>query len=467
MGKKVVISLFIIVIALSYFFYKSRGFIRGVKPVIAPPSEDISELIPVDMPLQLPEGFSISIFAKDLKKPRVLLRDPAGTLLVSITKENRVVALPDKDNDGVADRIVAVKENLNRPHGLAFQEGRLYIAETDQVAVYDYDPETFKVSNKQKLVDLPGGGNHFTRTLLFNPSDPNELLISAGSTCNVCNEEDWRRAKILVYNLETEVLETFASGLRNAVFMAEHPITKEVWATEMGRDWLGDNLPPDEINIIEEDKNYGWPICYGKNVFDTDFHKDDHVHIRAHCTEPFEIPSYIDIPAHSSPLGLAFFSKEGWPKEYQNDLLVSYHGSWNRTVPTGYKIVRFSLDREGRVLSVEDFITGWLQDDGTALGRPVDILIEPDGVIYISDDKAGVIYRVAHQKSTKNTKTQKQNCIVTGCSGQVCADEDVITTCEFLPEYMCYRDARCERQSDGECGWTETPELLGCLEAVN
>ena len=243
--------------------------------------------------------------------------------------------------------------------------------------------------------------------------------------------------------------------------MAVHPWTQEIWATEMGRDWLGNDLPPDEINIIKKGGNYGWPICYGRNVHDTDF--DKRVYVRNPCMEPFETPSYIDIPAHSSPLGLAFFS-DNWSEEYRYNILVAYHGSWNRTIPTGYKIVRYQLDKAGNVLDVEDFITGWLLQDGSSLGRPVDILIESDGVIYVSDDNAGVVYRIAYQKSTKNTKTQKQDCIVTGCSGQVCAEEDVITTCEFLPEYACYKNTVCERQRDGECGWTETEELLSCIE---
>jgi len=154
----------------------------------------------------------------------------------------------------------------------------------------------------------------------------------------------------------------------------------------MGRDLLGDDMPPDEINIIEEGKNYGWPVCYGKNIHDTDF--DHNTYVRNPCMEPFETPSHIDIPAHSAPLGLAF---------YKNDLLVAYHGSWNRSVPTGYKIVKMNLDANGNYLGQEDFISGWLQE-GNALGRPVDILADR-GRIFISDDKAGVIYLVEEDKS--------------------------------------------------------------------
>jgi glucose/arabinose dehydrogenase len=187
-------------------------------------------------------------------------------------------------------------------------------------------------------------------------------------------------------------LSTFAAGLRNSGFMAVHPLSRHVWATEMGRDDMGDNWPPDEINIILEGGHYGWPYCYGKRIHD-DKCDPTGAH-REFCQDT--IPSFIDVPAHSAPLGLAFFPAE-WPQEFRHDLLVAYHGSWNRTVPTGYKVVRYKLDAAGNFLDVEDFITGWLTPAG-ALGRPVDILIKDDGVIFISDDQAGVVYRVVYKK---------------------------------------------------------------------
>ena len=419
--KKFILTIFgsLVIVGLIWagIFYSKN--LRGIGPVIKPPPNDITKVInTTGMPLKLPLGFSISIFAEGLDKPRVMTWGPDGNMLVSIPSAGRVVALRDENSDGKADAIITVIDGLNRPHGLATrctEKCRLYIAESNQVAVYDYDEVNLEATNKKKLVDLPDGGNHFSRTILFMPT-PNEdkLLISVGSSCNVCDESDSRRAKILVYDLKTKKLETFASGLRNSVFMTIHPVTGKIWATEMGRDLIGDDIPPDEINIIEEGKNYGWPICYGKNVLDTDFHKEDHVHVRAHCTEPFEQPSYIDIPAHSAPLGLAFIPEDppagGWSQEYWYNLLVAYHGSWNRSVPTGYKIVRYKLDARGRYLGEEDFITGWLTEPkakeplpgtvinvGEAYGRPVDILVQPGGKIYISDDKAGVIYQVTYK----------------------------------------------------------------------
>lgn len=391
--------------ALIWLGVGSWKVLRGVGPAFRGPSQDIAMLIEraqaatdaVDMPLALPPGFSISVFAKGLGGPRVMALDPQGNLLVSIPSQGSVVALPDRNRDGIADRVVTVTEGLKRPHGLAFRcapECRLYIAEEDRVNVYSYDQKDLKAAKINKIVDLPAGGNHVTRTLLFLPKPHDDrLLISVGSSCNVCTEKDWRRAKVLAVPAEGGRPTTFASGLRNAVFMTLHPRTKKVWVTEMGRDWLGDDLPPDEIDIIEQGKNYGWPFCFGKNVHDADF---DPRETQA-CKEPETTPSHIEIPAHSAPLGLAFFPEEGWPEEFHNNLLVAYHGSWNRSVPTGYKIVRYRLDKEGKYLGKEDFITGWLTKDRASLGRPVDIMIRPHGTIFVSDDKAGVIYRIVRK----------------------------------------------------------------------
>jgi len=395
-GKILVLGIILVIMAASAVFYFGADFYEGIKPALLPPPEDITELEDVkkNLGLQLPEGFTISIFAKGLGKPRVMEYDPLGNLLVSIPKEGRVVALPDGDYNGVADKIVTVIEGLNRPHGLVTRCGResceFYIAESDQVAAYAYDQKNLKATHKRKIVDLPDGGNHFTRTILFTPPPQDgRMLISVGSSCNVCNEKDWRRAKVLSVYADGSDFGIFASGLRNAVFMTIRPETRQIWATEMGRDLLGDDLPPDEINIVKEGANYGWPSCYGERIHDANF--DTRQYIRNPCEDTE--PSLIQIPAHSSPLGLVFIDGS-WGEEYEGDLFVAYHGSWNRSVPTGYKIVRFK-QVAGEILKTgEDFVTGWLTEEGRAIGRPVDIKVGPDGAMYISDDKAGVIYRV-------------------------------------------------------------------------
>lgn len=386
------------------FYWKN---FRGVWPSVTKPSqkmedmlpssndsrteagEDNKELLPInntDMPLQLPSGFSISIFAKDLPGARVMVFDELGNLWVSQTSQGIISRLELQGEKVVKQEVVL--SGLKKPHGLAFDledSTLLYFAEENKISKVRINP----LGTPEKIIDLPGGGNHFTRTLGFGPDG--RLYVSIGSSCNVCNEKDSRRAKIFSLQKDGKDFKEFATGLRNSVFFTWHPHTEKIWATDMGRDLIGDDIPSDEINIVEQGKDYGWPYCYGKNIPDP-FGKDIPAGL---CGT--RAPSHIDIQAHSAPLGLAFIPEQGWPEEYKNNLLVAYHGSWNRSTPTGYKIVRYRLDKQGNIqdsAKAEDFITGWLTDNEEALGRPVDIAVKPNGIIYISDDKAGVIYKV-------------------------------------------------------------------------
>ncbi len=386
MKKYAVVILLSLIVVVGVFFYRNN--LRGVWPAIKSPPRDITK--ETTMPLTLPGGFTVSIFAKDLPGARALAFDTYGNLWVSETAAGIVSML--EINDGVVTRVNPIFTKLQKPHGLAFDPehpGALYIAEENQIV----RAHMYSDGSLEKVIDLPSGGNHNFHSIGFGPDG--RLYVKIGSTCDVCLESNEQRAKIFSLNPDGSDFKEFARGLRNSPFFIWHPITKKMWATEMGRDFLGDDIPPDEINIVEEGKNYGWPNCYGKNIHDTDF--DKNTYIRNPCTEPFETPSYIDLPAHSAPLGLTFVSSEiGWPKEYENNLLVAYHGSWNRTMPTGYKIVRIRLDAEGNYLGIEDFITGWLTRDG-ALGRPVDLLFHEDA-LYVSDDKAGVVYKISYPK---------------------------------------------------------------------
>lgn len=465
-----------VVSSLAFFglgYYSYSSFIRGIGIAVKEPDQKVVEELDrigsyppeapnpststiAGFPLVIPPSFSISLFAKGLENPRVMVWDCAGNMVVSLTSAGRVIALPDNDSNGKADKMVLVKDGLRKPHGLAFNklpDGRcqLYIAEEDKVSLFDYDVSSLKASFLKKLIDLPYGSGHFTRTLLISKD---RLFVSVGSSCNVCHEKDDKRASVLAMDLDGGNVKTYARGLRNAVFMAEHPASGKIWATEMGRDFLGDNLPPDEINILEEGKNYGWPNCYGKNIHDSDF--DKNTYIRNPCMEPFETPSIADIPAHSAPLGIAFFAPGDWPADLAGDMLVALHGSWNRSQPSGYKIVRYKLSEDGQVESVEDFISGFLGANGKKYGRPAGILIE-QGVIYISDDSAGAIYKLAYRSSEKK-------CVKTGCSGQVCSDRELVTDCGFRPEYACYRSAICEADQEGGCAWRQTDKLKKCLE---
>ncbi len=387
--KKIIllIALLLGIIALTWaaIFY-SRNVNLG--PIVRFPPQDITEIInTTGMPLILPPGFEISIFAKDLTGARVMVFDAKGNLWVSRTSEGAVTRLEVRNGKVVGRE--EIFRDLRKPHGLAFDQENpdiLYIAEEHRLS-------RINLVDSRELIEimrLPYGGGHFTRTIGFGSDG--RLYISIGSSCNVCIERDVRRAKIFSVNKDGSDFKEYARGLRNAVFFTRHPITSELWATEMGRDLLGDNLPPDEVNIVTQGKNYGWPNCYGKNIHDSDF--DKNTYIRNPCEEPFEMASHLDLPAHSAPLGLAFVPEESlWPEEYRYNLIIAYHGSWNRSIPDGYKLVRARFDENGNLLELKDFITGWLVDQKAALGRPVDIKFF-NGALYLSDDKAGVIYRI-------------------------------------------------------------------------
>jgi glucose/arabinose dehydrogenase len=355
-------------------------------------------------PFEVPEGFKATIYAREIKGARVMIRDPKGALLASLTQEGKIVALPDLDTNGEADDVITVLEGLNLPHGMLFvcpdtgntsadQDAcTLYVAETNAVKSYSYDPDTYRAELGETLIELPFGRGHYTRTLLMHP-DGERLLISVGSSCNVCNEEDAYRASVVAVDLETKEASVFASGLRNTVFMAVHPETEEIWGTDNGRDLLGDDIPPDELNIIREGADYGWPLCYGNQVHDADF--DPVGENRCENT----VASHIELQAHAAALGLAFIPETGWPEAMRGDVLVALHGSWNRSEPSGYKVVRVPLDENGSQEGPpEDFMTGFLpegsRDTDDALGRPVGLLAE-ESRLFVSDDRAGAIYLVA------------------------------------------------------------------------
>lgn len=342
----------------------------------------------------LPSGFDMQVFATGLTAPRVLTLDPQGRLVASIPSIGQVVALQDSDGDGVAENTTVIARGLDRPHGLLFRceseiSCSLYVAQLREVTKYDYDPISATATNPQSFLSLPGGGRHNTRTLHPHTVEGQEgMLISIGSTCDVCFEANPLHGTVQFTPFENPTLQPFATGLRNAVFLTTHPVTGDILATEMGRDNLGDDLPPDEVNVLQQGRSYGWPFCYGDNVFDLRFSSDPSA-----CGS--QTPAHIQLPAHVAPLGLGVIPEEGWPQEYWFDLLVAYHGSWNRSFPDGYRIERIDLDTQGRPTGNQTpFIRGWLQDSQQVIGRPVDILIQPGGVIYISDDDAGVIYRV-------------------------------------------------------------------------
>ena len=371
----------------------------------------------------LPAGFKLSVYAEGLGRARHMAFGPAyakasagrpdgkGWVLYVGTNERsgKVWALPDYDGDGRADENIVFAGDLYAPHSVVWREGWLYIGEGHQVIRARDTNGDLRADEKEVIVaGLPRGGNHFTRTVGFGPAyakasldaardksagkPDGALYVSIGSSCNACIEENPRRATIMRYELDENGRvvseEIHARGLRNAVGFTWHPETKDLWAVVNGRDLLGDDLPPEELNLVRKGDDHGWPYCYGNRIPDPDFGS------RERCART--VPDTFEMQAHSAPLGLAFYTGSMFPAEYRDDLFIAFHGSWNRSVPTGYKVVRVRF-KDGRPVGIENFVDVWYKR-GRVEHRPVDVAVGPDGALYISDDSGGTIFRVTYQK---------------------------------------------------------------------
>lgn len=385
-GKQLALGIAIVLAFLVWQGVKNQ--IGDIRPALTPAPKAKTGPT-VDIPFTLPQGFKIGTFAANLGKARDLQFTPAGTLLVSSQNQGKVIALPDKNEDGMADQNRVVISALRNVHGMAFYKGQLYVAEETSVRRYNWDEVELSATKEKKILDLPAGGRHVTRSLAFDTAG--RLYVSIGSSCDVCVEEHPWVGTVIQTDPEGRQPRVFARGLRNAVFLASR--NEKIWTTEMGRDFLGDNLPPDEINLLSEG-DFGWPRCYGNRVQDTSFDKTYRALGESGPCADTIAPLY-EIPAHSAPLGLTFINSQQMPPDWDKDLLVAYHGSWNRSTPTGYKIVRLKVEGD-KVLGSNDFITGFLQGS-RALGRPVDMAFDNKGSLYISDDAAGAVYKMVRE----------------------------------------------------------------------
>lgn len=390
--NKIIGLIVVALIIFAAYFYSDKdidkkGTFFSSKNDIVTLLDDTSKKVinKTDFPLNLPEGFKVEIFAENLDGARDMVFDGLGNMWVSRSSTGNITLL--ETEDGIVKNQNDVFRSFKTPHGLAVDPDNqmmLYIAEEAQisrVALYSED-------SLHKILDLPTptAGGHTSRTIGFGPDG--RLYVSIGSTCNICEEKNSKFASIFSVDKDGQNFEELASGLRNSVFFDWNPTDNKLWATDMGRDQLGDELPPDEINLVEKGNDYGWPYCYGHNM------KDPFNTFGVVCSS--KIPSKVELPAHSSPLGIGFVpDTKNWPAEMYGNMIVAFHGSWNRTEPTGYKLVRVEIDEQNNFVSIHDFITGWL-DDGKALGRPVGILFH-EGALYVSDDFAGVIYKITYE----------------------------------------------------------------------
>lgn len=336
--------------------------------------------------LQAPAGFKVGLFASGLQQPRFMTLAPTGDVFLSDSRAGTVVILPDRNRDGVADRRITYASGLKQPHGLAFHGGYLYVANTDGVVRFRYAPgDTRARSVPEKIISLPSGG-HWTRTIVFGPDD--KLYVSVGSSCNVCEEKDARRAAVWVYDADGKNGKPYATGLRNAVGLEWFGGT--LYASNNGRDELGDNLPPEGFYRLGAGRFYGWPYCYTvragePQVWDSDFGRKNAATCRS------ATPAFALTTAHAAPLGMAFYNGKTFPARYQGQLFAALHGSWNRSQKSGYKVV--TIDPKTGVVS--DFLTGFLRGQ-TTLGRPVDLQMLNDGSLLLTDDGEGRIWRIQY-----------------------------------------------------------------------
>jgi glucose/arabinose dehydrogenase len=345
----------------------------------APPPDQVGAL------LAAPDGLAVELWASGLPNARFLRITPLGDVLVSLPRSGRVV-LVERERDGRAGVVRTLLEGLDRPHGIDLHEGWLYVGETGAVVRVRFDPAQRRTEGPiERVVEgLPAGGNHWTRTVRFGPDG--WMYVSVGSSCNVCIEDDPRRAAILRFRPDGSDGEIFATGLRNSVGLAWRPADGELYATDNGRDLLGDDLPPCELNRIVAGGFYGWPFAYGDRVPDPDLGAGRAAEIAG------SIPPVHAFRAHNAPLGITFLESERWPASLRGAAVVALHGSWNRTRKDGYQVVSLHWATDGTI-EERPFLSGFLRDE-EVLGRPVDVAEGPAGELFVSDDYAGALYRV-------------------------------------------------------------------------
>ncbi|APS39094.1 MULTISPECIES: PQQ-dependent sugar dehydrogenase [Salegentibacter] len=378
------------------------GELRLVPPFSSESVTKESEVIGWgDKKPQAPAGFKVTMFAENLKHPRRTYIAPNGDIFVveSNTKNSadRIILIRDKDSDGNPDYQDVFLDDLNQPYGMLVLDNYFYVANTDGLYRYPYTEGDMKIEAEgEKILSLPAGGynNHWTRNLLAN-EDGSKIYVSVGSASNVGEygmDKEERRAAILEINTDGSGEKIYASGLRNPVGMDWNPVTGELWAAVNERDKIGNNLVPDYITSVKEGGWYGWPYSYFGQIQDPRWADDPHMELVKKTIVP-------DVPVgpHTASLGLAFYTKDKFPEKYKNGAFVGQHGSWNRAVFSGYKIIFVPFDENGKPGQPEDFLTGFIADEAESKvhGRPVGVTVTPDGALLVNDDDANVIWKVS------------------------------------------------------------------------
>ncbi|GLU44725.1 sorbosone dehydrogenase family protein [Allomuricauda sp. NBRC 101325] len=342
--------------------------------------------------LNLPEGFSISVYAKDLDGARSMAMGADGTLFVGTRNEGKVYAVKDIDGDYKVDETYTIATDLEQPNGVAFKDGALYVAAVSRLFKYNNIEAQLDNPQEPELIydDYPTEFHHGWKYIAFGPDD--KLYVPVGAPCNICDSAtvDKRYASITRMDPDGSNREIVANGVRNTVGFTWHPETKELWFTDNGRDMMGDDIPPGELNkLTEVGQHFGYPFCHGGTIPDPEFGD------QRPCSD--FVPPVQPLGAHVAALGVKFGQGPMFPEAYQGHAFLAEHGSWNRSKKAGYRITLVKLEN-GEAVSYEPFIDGWLDDEAQeAFGRPVDLLFLKDGSLLISDDFGDAIYRVTYK----------------------------------------------------------------------
>ena len=345
-----------------------------------------AEKLPLDK-IQLPPGFEISLYA-EVPGARSMSLSPSGTLFIGTQKAGKVYAIQTRGGEQNKKPMV-LAQGLNTPNGVAFRDGALYVAEISRVLRYDGIESRLNDVPKPVAVNnsFPSDRQHGWKFIAFGPDE--RLYIPVGAPCNICEPDADRYALIKRMKADGSGVEVFARGIRNTVGFDWHPQTKELWFTDNGRDRQGDDVPPDELNHAPKPGlHFGYPYCHGGDIPDPEFGK------KRSCSE-FTAPAQ-KLGPHVAALGMRFYTGSMFPSEYKNQIFIAEHGSWNRSTPIGYRVTLVQL-QGNRAVSYKSFAEGWLQGS-RAWGRPVDVLVMPDGALLVSDDEAGAIYRISYKK---------------------------------------------------------------------
>jgi len=352
-----------------------RGYFTGMLPSAA------AELSAIT----LPSGFRIAVYAGDVPGARQMAVGPAGVVFVGSRSEGKVYALVDRDGDNRVDQVLVVASGLNSPSGIAFRDGALYVGAVNRILRFrDVARDLARPPKAEVASDAyPSDAHHGWKFIAFGPDG--KLYVPVGAPCNICAPPGPLHATITRLDLAGGRPEVVARGVRNSVGFDFDPATGDLWFTDNGRDWLGDEQPPDELNhLTKVGEHFGFPFCHGNGIRDPE-------HNAGRSCGEFTAPAR-ELGPHVAAIGMRFYTGRMFPEKYRGGIFIAEHGSWNRSTPIGYR-VSFVKIENGRATSYESFASGWLTGS-TASGRPADVLVMPDGALLVSDDKAGRIYRI-------------------------------------------------------------------------